>query len=256
MIDQRADGNAAAPVPSPTQRWMVPAGVLLTPLMRAAVAFHAVPAGQPWRRACDRCGTPLRYPWLSTAFAPTGRCPACDARIAAPAYLVEIATAVAVAVLVVAGRPVWETVAFAWWAAWAIALVFVDVAVRRLPDRLTYPAAAGTIALLGVAALIERQTDAWLRAVIAAAGSALVFAVLTFAFGHRGPGLGDAKLMLSTMAVLGWIGWPAVVDGLLLGLTAQGLAAVALLVSGRRTVRLPMGLFLVAGALAGVALLA
>jgi leader peptidase (prepilin peptidase)/N-methyltransferase len=81
-----------------------------------------------------------------------------------------------------------------------------------------------------------------------------VFAAMTFAFGRRGPGLGDAKLMLSTVAVLGWIGWPAVVDGLLLGLTGQALVAVALLVAARRTARLPMGLFLVAGALAGVAL--
>ena len=163
---------------------------------------------------------------------------------------------VAVAVvLALAARPVWETLAFAWWAGFAVALVFVDVAVRRLPDRLTYPAAAGTLALLGAAALVEHQGHAWVRAALAAVGLALVFAALTLVLGRRGPGLGDAKLMLATMPVLGWLGWPAVVDGLLLGLTAQGVVAVALLVSGRRHVRLPMGLFLVTGTLAAIALL-
>ncbi len=235
--------------------WMLPASVLLTPLLRAGVVRHAVPVGRPWRRACDHCGTPLAYPWLSTAFAPPGRCPGCAARVAAPGYPVELAAVVVAAVLVVGARPVWQTLAFVWWACWAVVLVFVDVAVRRLPDRLTYSAAAGTVALFGVAAVADDAAGAWVRAVLAGVGVALAFAVLTFALGRRGPGLGDAKLMLSTMAVLGWISWAAVLDGLLLGLTAQGLVAVVLLVSGRRDARLPMGLFLVAGAVAAVALL-
>lgn len=255
VAEPQAGSRQPVPAPARAPWWMLPAGVALTPLLRAAVAAHAVPVGQPWRRACERCGTRLRYPWLSPAFAPPGRCPGCRARVAAPGYLVELAAVAAAAVLVLAARPVWETLAFVWWAGFAVALVFVDVAVRRLPDRLTYPAAVGTLALLGVAALVEHRGHTWVRAALVAVGFFVAFALLTLVLGRRGPGLGDAKLMLATMAVLGWIGWPAVVDGLLLGLTAQGLVAVALLVTGRRRTRLPMGLFLVVGALAAVALL-
>ncbi len=232
----------------------VAAGVFVTPAVRAAVAWHAVPVGTPWRRACDSCGELLRYPWMSRAFAPAGRCGACGHRVAAPGYLVEAAIVVAVAVLAAVHRPVWETAAFAWWAAWAIGLAFIDVAVHRLPNRMTYPAAVGTVGLLGVAALVEHHGHAWIRAILAAGGIALVFAVLALLLGRRGPGLGDAKLMLSTLAVLGWISWAAVVYGLLVAVTAQGLVAVALLVAGRRSARLPMGAFLVAGALLSLAL--
>jgi leader peptidase (prepilin peptidase)/N-methyltransferase len=234
----------------------VASGALVTPVVRAAVAFHAVPTGQPWRRACDTCGELLRYPWLSSAFAPPARCPACGHRVGAAAYLVEAACVVAVAALVAAHRPFWETVALGWWAAWAIALVFIDFSVHRLPDRLTYPAAAGTLGMLAVAALVEQDGHAWLRALVAGVGGMMVFGLVTLLLGrHGGYGLGDAKLMLSTGMVLGWIGWPAVVIGLLVAWTAQGLLAVALLVARRanRSTSLAFGPFLVGGALASLA---
>ena len=229
----------------------VSAGVLVAPIVRAAAAFHAVPVGQHWRRACDACGAPLRYPWMSRAFLPPGRCGACGRRISAPGWLVEVGVLVVIIVLVLARRPGWEIAAFAWWALCALALAFVDAAVHRLPNRMTYPAAFGTIALLGVAAIAEHQGHAWVRAVIAATGGAVVFAALALLLGRRGPGLGDAKLMLSTLAVLGWISWAAVVIGLLLSLTAQAIWAAALLTTGHasRSTSLPLGPFLVGGTL-------
>ena len=64
--------------------------------------------------------------------------------------------------------------------------------------------------------------------------------------------------MLSTGMVLGWLGWPARVLGLLLAWIAQGLFAAGLLVTRRanRSTILAFGPFLVGGALASLAWLA
>ena len=95
----------------------------------------------------------------------------------------------------------------------------------------------------------------WLRALVAGIGGMVVFGLLALLLGRRGGyGLGDAKLMLSTGMVLGWIGWPAVVVGLLMAWTAQALLAAALLVTGRasRSTSLAFGPFLIGGALASL----
>jgi leader peptidase (prepilin peptidase)/N-methyltransferase len=248
---QRSDGQAGPPPAA----WAC--GLLLTPAVRAAVAYHSVPAGSPWRQRCDLCNHRLRYPWLSKAFRPRARCEACDGRLGAPPYTVEIGAVLAAAALVVAARPVLETVALAWWAVCALALVFVDAAVHRLPDRLTYPAALGTVGLFGLAAAVEGSTGALVRALLAGLTCAAVFGVLALVLGRQGPGLGDAKLLLSTGAVLGWFGWGAVLAGLFLAFLSQALWAIALLVTRRanRKTHLAMGPFLIAATLVVVALL-
>lgn len=233
-------------------------GLTVAPVVRALVIFFAVPAGTPWRRSCGACGEPLRYPWLSVAFAPTGRCPRCRCRLGAPPYLVEIAVLLAVAALVAGHRLGWETLAFGWWLTMALALALVDTAVHRLPDRLTLTAAAGTIALLAIPALVEHDAWTWLRALSAGVGALAVFGLITLLLGRRGGyGLGDAKLMLSAGMVLGWVGWPAVFTGLLLAWTAQGMFAVALLVTRRasRSAHLAFGPFVLGGTLASLVLL-
>jgi leader peptidase (prepilin peptidase)/N-methyltransferase len=173
---------------------------------------------------------------------------------------VETVAAVAVAgtgVLVGVGRlSLLESLAVTWWAVWAIPLAFIDAAVHRLPDRLTYPAAAGTVALLGLAAgLGPHSARQFVFAVVAGLGTAGVFAVLTIALGRLGPGLGDAKLMLSTATLLGWFGWRALTVGIALGLAAQGLLAAAVVLAGlsKRITHVPMGPFLIGGAAVAVA---
>lgn len=252
-VGVRAGRVGAAPPPSPA--WW-PAGLLVTPAARAAVAFHSVPATSAWRQRCDSCGDRLRYPWLSRAFLPMARCAGCRARVGAPPFTVELALVAAAVALVIAGRPVLETVALAVWSLFAVVLLFVDAAVHRLPDRLTYPAALLTAVLLGVAAVVGDRGGAWIRAMIAGVATAAVFAALTFALGRRGPGLGDAKLMLSAGAVLGWLGWSALLSGLVLAFFAQGLWAVALLVSRRvsRTSHLAMGPFVIGATVVMIAL--
>ncbi|WP_050778192.1 A24 family peptidase [Micromonospora sp. ATCC 39149] len=227
-----------------------------TPLLRLAVARYAVPPGEPDRVACPRCGTPLGLdrPW--PALGPAARCAGCRARVGAPPGTVELAALAALATLVaVPGTPA-ERAALAWWLCCAVPLVLIDVAVHRLPDRLTWPAAGGVLALYGVAAAASAGTDPWLRAVAAGVGLALAFAATTLLLGRRGFGLGDAKLALGVGALLGWYGWPVLVLGLLVTFTLSALTSLALLLARRVrwSSHLPFGPFLALGAVAALLL--
>ncbi|MFG1778620.1 prepilin peptidase [Micromonospora sp. NPDC049048] len=221
----------------------------LAPALRLAVIRHAVPPGVATRTGCDACGVPigLARPW--PALGPAARCGRCGARVGPPPGTVELAVAAAVGALALLGPPVTVLVAMAWWWVWAIPLVFVDVAVHRLPDRLTWPAAAGTWLLLGLAALAGPGPAPWLRATAAGLALALFFAATTLLLGRRGFGLGDAKLALGVGVLLGWYGWAAPVAGLLLALLLSGLLGVVLLLARRVGWRshLPFGPFLVLG---------
>jgi leader peptidase (prepilin peptidase) / N-methyltransferase len=193
---------------------------------RWIVEVHAVPAGSPWRSA-----VPLRLRFGGVELAVLA--------FAAVGFLVSAVVPVA---------------AYAWWAFWAAALVVVDLAVHRLPDRLTYCAAIGVWGLL----LLGGSGSAWVRSLLAGLAVAGVFALSTLALGRRGFGLGDAKLALSCAALLGWVGWPTVVVGLMVAFVASGLLSAALLMAGRVrwSTHLPFGPFLVFGTLAGLALAA
>jgi len=139
--------------------------------------------------------------------------------------------------------------AYAWWAALAVPLVLVDLAVHRLPDRLTLPAAAGVVLLLLGSAAVSAGFDRWWRAVLAGCAVGLFFALTTVLLGRRGFGLGDAKLALSCAALLGWFGWGFVLLGLMAALVASALVSIALLIAGRVrwSSHLPFGPFLIAG---------
>jgi leader peptidase (prepilin peptidase) / N-methyltransferase len=238
-------------------RW-VAATAPVTPLLRWAVLVHSVPPEEPWRGACPHCDTRFRPPTLA-ALLPAGRCAGCGRRIGAPGYVVEVAALAAAGLVVIAvvggGRSPWEAVAFAGWAAAAVALSFVDLAVHRLPDRLTLPATAWVLGWLGVEAWLGDAGSDWLRALLAAGICGVAFALITLMFGARGFGLGDAKMALGAGAVLGWLGWTALVAGLFLSFLASGLIATGLLVTRRvgRKDTLPFGPFLAAGTLATLA---
>ncbi|RKN24155.1 prepilin peptidase [Micromonospora musae] len=230
--------------------------LLLTPLLRLAVVRHAVPAGSILRAGCAACGAvvELRHPW--PALGPTARCRRCRARTGPRPGSVELAAVGAVALLVLLGPPVAELAAVAWWLGWVLPLCFIDLAVHRLPDRLTWPAAAGVGLLLGLAALTGAGAGPWLRAVLGGAGLALFFAATTLLLGARGFGLGDAKLALGAGALLAWHGWPVLVAGLLLALGLSALVSLGLLAARRArwSSHLPFGPFLVLGTLAALLL--
>ena len=230
------------------------AAVAVTPLLRWAVLVHAVPADQPWRRRCPHCEASLSLGANLSAMLPRARCGGCGRRIGAPPYAVEVTAALAAALALVAAllhRSPWEAAAAAVWAGTGVALAFIDLSVHRLPFRLTLPAAAAALALLGPAAMASGGGDAWVRAAVAGAGCGLGFALITLIFGARAFGLGDAGLALGAGCLLGWLSWGAVLVGLFLAFLGSGVVATVLLVTGRagRRDSLPFGPYLAGGTL-------
>src|SRR5262249_54064441 len=146
-----------------------------------------------------------------------------------------------------------EVLAFAFFGSLGVALAAIDIAVHRLPDRLTLPAIPVLIALLGVAAVVGHQGSALLRALLG--GLALTGGFLLLALVRPGQrGGGDIKLAALAGLTLGWLGWPTLIAGAALGFVLAGLVGLALLAMRRVTLRsqLCFGPFLVAGALIGI----
>ena len=141
------------------------------------------------------------------------------------------------------------TVALAWAAGAGVVLAQVDLAVHRLPDRVTVPAYAAVATALVVDGLALGTWAALLRAALAGAaafGLATGAAVLS----PRGLGFGDVKLLGLLGLVLGWVGWGALLAGVFLGLVTGAAASVTLVAAGRAGWRtaLPFGPPLLVGA--------
>jgi leader peptidase (prepilin peptidase)/N-methyltransferase len=131
----------------------------------------------------------------------------------------------------------------------------VDLAVQRLPDVLTLPAAVGTGALLGGAALLPGHEGSWGRALAGGGVLGALYFVLHLV-NPGGMGFGDVKLAPTLGLALGWYGWSAVVAGTLVGFglgAGVGLVLLAMRRVDRRT-PIPFGPFMLLGALAGVLL--
>lgn len=234
------------------------AGLLAGPPIRGVVFAGSTSAGQPPRRECPDCSSlvlPGRWRWRPV-LPVTGRCPACQARIGPPPLAAELAAGGALAILAARASSGWELAAFAWLALIAVPLALIDVAVHRLPDRLTAPAFAGTLALLTVAALTANQPDRLARAAIG--GAALACFYLALCLIRPGQmGLGDAKLAASIGLVLGWTSWQALLTGTFAGFALAAVFGVVQMArrQATRTSQLPLGPFILLGTLAALALL-
>ncbi|MFJ4983977.1 prepilin peptidase [Streptomyces sp. NPDC088732] len=138
----------------------------------------------------------------------------------------------------------------------AVLLARVDLAVLRLPDVLTLPAAAGTAVLLGAAWLVPGHAGSWPRALLGGLALGLLHLVLHLV-NPGGMGFGDVKLAPTAGLVLGWYGWDTLVAGTFTAFLLGAVAGLALLAARRadRRTPLPFGPFMLAGALAGVLLL-
>ncbi|HET8653579.1 MAG TPA: A24 family peptidase [Gaiellaceae bacterium] len=121
-------------------------------------------------------------------------------------------------------------------------LSVIDIAERRLPNRIVLPAFVTVLA--GQTMLFPDRALEW---VLASVGASLALLLLHLAY-PRGLGLGDVKLALLLGAGLGG----AVLTGLLVGTFAAAAFALLLLVRSRGAARhtaMPFGPFLAFGAL-------
>jgi len=216
-------------------------GLLAGAALRGTVFQLSVASGDPARTSCPRCTAPVRR-W------PGVRCGRCGCSLGPPLAL-ELATAAVLALLLgrFAGQP--DVVAFAFLGALGVALAAIDITVQRLPDRLTLPAYPILIVLLTVAAIAGHDVAALGRALLG--GLALAAAFLLLALLRPGQlGGGDIKLAGIAGMALGWLGWPALIAGALLGFVLS--AVISLVLLGMRRVTLHsaicFGPFLLGGA--------
>lgn len=220
-------------------------GVPVGTVLRGPVFRMSVPSGEPDRAACTHCGAALPG-WRVV------RCRECGRRLGAPAVF-ELVTAAVLALLFsrFAGQP--GMLAFGFFGGLGVALGAIDIAVHRLPDRLTLPAYPAMVVLLSAAAVIGRDGGALLRALLG--GLALAVGYLLLALLRPGQlGGGDVKLAGLTGLALGWLGWPAVLAGAALGFALSAIVSLALLAARRISLRseICFGPFMLGGALLAI----
>ncbi|HET8659165.1 MAG TPA: A24 family peptidase [Micromonosporaceae bacterium] len=206
------------------------AGVLAAGWVRAQVFIHGVAPQQPWRTVCPHCQHPVITSRLAYAWSPRSRCPHCRDRIGPRAAIVEATTGGAAALLAWTATDPLVLVAFLVFAFAGTALAFVDLAVHRLPDRLTLPVFTAVATLLAVDAIWHHRLANGVGAIAGAAASAAFYLLLAII---AGGGAGDIKLALGTGLVLGWHGWATIPIGMLLGFALTSLCAAAMVLTGR-----------------------
>jgi len=230
-------------------------GVFVSTWLRAVVVRLSVRAGEPDHTDCSGCGRMLlpHGQWWRSVLPPTGRCPGCRHRVGPPAGTIELAAGALAGAIAGTLGPEPELLAFGFLALLGVTLGAIDLAVHRLPDRLTLPAYPVLAALLTVAAVASGQPARLAGALAGGATAGLAYLALVLLRPSQ-LGLGDAKLAGLLGMALGWLSWDAVVLGNALAFVLSGLAGLALLIARRASLAtaIPLGPFMLAGAAAVV----
>jgi leader peptidase (prepilin peptidase)/N-methyltransferase len=223
-------------------------GVVTRPIAyRLSVAY-----GAPPRSACATCARPLPA-GLPGWVRPVARCPGCRARQGPALWLTVPVGAAAFGALAWALGASRVLPAFLAVAAIGVLLGFIDAACLRLPDPLVAAAlVVGGGWLVGLS-IVDGSAAALVRAGLAALVSAGAYLLLALLPGSN-LGFGDVKLAGVLGLMLGWLGWPAAVLGLLLPHFINGPVAFVLLLTRRaeRGTDVPLGPAMLAGAVLAV----
>lgn len=142
-----------------------------------------------------------------------------------------------------------ELLAFSCVALAGVPLATVDLAQLRLPTSLVWCSCLVTFVLLALAAIVDGDGHALLRAVggmVALPAAYLAIALLS----RGGFGAGDVRLAALVGLVLGWRSWTAVTMGTVIALSYAGVASLAAVAVGRLSRRspVPYGPAMLAGA--------
>lgn len=202
------------------------------------------------RPHCRSCAAPIAWTdqvpvvsWLLLR----GRCRACGEMIGAR-YAVAEALVIASAVVVMA-QP-WSfflTLAWLVFIPVGVALAFIDLRHKRLPNVLTLRAAAAILLLLAIDAIPDGWPDLLLAVECGAALFALYLLMNLLTGGAMG--MGDVKLALSIGLLAGYLGWFHAVLATLVAFLIGGVVSGVLLVSGKagRKATIPFGPFMLLG---------
>lgn len=167
--------------------------------------------------------------------------------------IVELTTAGVFGVLGWRLGPVADLPAFLYLGAVGVALAFIDIEVKRLPNPLTLPSYVVAALLLAAAALLQDAGGDYLRALAGMVALYLFYFVLALIH-PSGMGFGDVKLAGVLGLYLGWLGWGTLIGGAFLGFLLGGVCGVLLLVAGRATRKssIPFGPYMLLGALIAI----
>lgn len=214
------------------------------------VAYRlSVEYGAPSRSACTHCDRP--FPAGLSGWVRVGACcPGCGTRLGPPVPLAALVGASAFGALAWALGPAAVLPAYLLVAGFGLVLAFVDLACLRLPNSLVAASLVLGGGWLAAVSVMEGGWDALARAGLAALLSAGAYLLLALLPGSN-LGFGDVKLAGVLGFLLGWLGWPAVMLGLVLPHLINGPVALVLLLSRRagRKADMPLGPALLAGAL-------
>ncbi|TDO64044.1 leader peptidase (prepilin peptidase)/N-methyltransferase [Kribbella sp. VKM Ac-2571] len=205
---------------------------------------------------CPRCGSLVRarhnvpvVGWVLLR----GRCADCRLPISVRYPLVELVTGLLFAAVALRFGGTAALPAYLWFAGVGVALVLIDLDVRRLPNVIVAPSYPILLALLVGAAAWDHDWRALIRAVIGGAVLFGFYLLLVVAY-PAGMGWGDVKLSGLVGGVLAYLSWQALLVGafaaFVLG-AAVGLVAMGIGRGGRKTA-LPFGPFMIAGVLLAV----
>ena len=215
------------------------------------VVIHRLPRGESLARppsSCPACGARIKpydnipvFSWLLLR----GRCRNCGAQISARYPLVEAATAAAFAGAALT-RGVDDDLAL--WlplAAVLIAITFIDLDHRIIPNKIVVPAA-----VWGLVGTVLFRPDNIDDALIGG-GAAFLFLLIAAVVYPAGMGMGDVKLVGVMGIYLGSGIAPAMLIGFLVG-SVVGIAIMAREGRAARKKAVPFGPFLALGGLVGI----
>ena len=142
----------------------------------------------------------------------------------------------------------WALVPFLGLVVVAVALSWIDLRERRLPNRIVLPAIAASVPLLLGAAVLDGDLARWLTALAGGAALFVLYLVLALV-SPRGMGMGDVKLAALVGLFAGYLGWATLVVAAFAGFLVGGLAALVGIAAGMatRTTAIPFGPWMLVG---------
>jgi leader peptidase (prepilin peptidase)/N-methyltransferase len=216
------------------------------------VVAHRLPRGESLvhpRSRCPGCGAAIaaydNIPVLSWVLL-RGRCRHCGEPISPRYPLVELATAVLYALVVIAKDDAVDIALGLLLVTALVPITLIDLELRLIPNRITLPAAVAAVA---AAAILDVDFVPEQLIAGAAAGGFFLLAALAY---PRGMGMGDVKLAGMLGLYLGRAVAPAIFTALMAGVVV-GAAIIARkgAAAGRKTA-VPFGPFLALGGLLGL----